>query len=561
MAIESPDYLNSGQVTYSGLGSDVDWDKLIKQLVNAESFRVKQLKDWKEGWDNKISAFEEVSTSLSSLETSLSGMDSVPEFFAKTATSSDTGVLTAEASTAAEEGAHTVEVNQLAQNEIMVSKVGLSSPDAQVSSSGSSTFEYTYGSQTVSVSVPDGTTLDGLINIINSDADNPGVRADSIKKADGDYRLELIGMDQGATNTLSVSAGPDKLDSNSDATVDDSDFVTTQNAQNAQLKLDGFPNDGTYIERSSNSVDDLIKGLTLNLKDVGSTVVSVSNDDAAIKENIHNFVDQVNKVLVKLQENMEVNDSGEGSILTGNYGLQMVKQEIKDVLSSKGLGFDRNEDPITVLSSVGITTDTDQASPTFGQLVVDDAELDKALQKHPEEVAELFSANNEPETNTSDFSVQSIVAGTTEPGVYDVQYSVDSTNTITSATIDGETANIEGDTITATQGPAKGLALQINNLTQGDYSGSASLKEGKAIELKDALDKFTAYDGTFQVLEDNYQDIVDNIEKQIEDELKRLDKYERNLREKFAEADALIGRYNNMQSMLDSQIQKLDNSS
>ncbi|MFP4167314.1 MAG: flagellar filament capping protein FliD [Desulfonatronovibrionaceae bacterium] len=559
---DTNDYLTSGSIRFNGLGSDVDFDSMIDQLVKAESFRVKQLEDWKEDWESKIEAFEEVNSSMTSLESNLGKMDTVDEFFVKEASSSDSSVLTASASTEAEEGTHNVEVNQLAQNEIMVSKAGFSSPDDQVSSSGDSTFEYTYGSETISVEVPEGTSLDGLINIINSDPDNPGVRAGSIKKGDGDYRLQLTGLDLGAANTLSVSDGPDGFDSNGDTNVDDDDFSTVQNAQNAQMRLDGFPDDGTYIERSTNTVDDLIKGVTLNLKDLGTSQVTVANDDAAIKENVSGFVEDVNEVLSLLQEKMKVETSGEdveGSELTGNYGVQMAKQRIKDVLASKGLGFERDIDPFTSLGSVGITTETDTSSPDFGLLKVDQTKLSKALEQDPEEVAKLFSADGVAETDSPNFKVYSTVKGTTQPGVYDVQYSVDDTGNITSAMIDGKEAGIEDNVITANEGPAKGLALQVDNLNQGDYGGSVSVKEGKAVQLKDTLRTLTKSDGTFDVLEDNYYDIVDNIDKKIESELKRLDKYERNLRTKFAQTESLLGYYDNMQSMLNSQLKKLNN--
>lgn len=566
MAIDSYDYLTSGSIRFTGLGSDTDFDSMINNLVKAEGYRVKQLQDWKKDWEGKIEAFEEVNSSLVTLETNLGKMDSVPEFFIKEATSSDTTVLSATASTEAEESAHSLEVNQLAQNEIMVSKAGFSSPDDQVSSSGASTFEYTYGSQTISVDVPDGTTLNGLINIINSDADNPGVRAGSIKKSDGDYRLQLTGLDLGANNTLSISAGPDGFDFSGDTNVDDNDFSTVQNAQNARMKLDGFPDDGTYIERSTNTVSDLINGVTLNLKDTGTSQVTVSNDDAAIMENVNGFVDEVNTVLSLFKDKMQVDkyntdDEAQAGVLTGNYGAQMAKQRIKDILSSKGLGFDRDEDPLVSLGSVGITTVTDRSSPDFGLLQVDQTKMANSLEKNPEEVAELFSANGVAEANSSNFKIYSTVQGTTQAGVYDVQYSVDSTGTITSGTIDGYAASIEDNVLTVSEGGARGLAVQVDNLTQGDYSGSVSIKEGKAVQLKNSLHQMTASDGTFNVLEDNYNDIVNNIDKKIEDELRRLDKYERNLRTKFAQVESLLGYYDNMQSMLDSQLEQLDNGS
>lgn len=561
MAIDSVDYLTSGQIRFTGLGSDTDFDSMISQLVEAEGFRVRNLQDWKADWEEKITAFEDVNSSLVTLKSSLSGMDTVDEFFIKEAASSNSAVLGATASTDAEEGTHNVGVNQLAQNAIMVSKAGFASPDSQVASSGASTFEYTYGSETISVDVPEGATLNSLINIINTDADNPGVRASSVKMSDDDYRLQLTGLDLGADNTLNINNGPDGFDDNGDAAVDDADFVAAQDARNAQLTLDGFPNDGTYIERSTNTITDLIEGVTLNLRDVGNSQVTVANDDAAITENVNSFVEQVNASLAELQKMQKVDDSGNGSVLTGNYGIQMAQQRIKSILASKGLGFDRNEDPLVSLGSIGITTDAEQGSPTFGLLKVNSSQLASALDEHPEEVAQLFSADGVAESHSSDFKVYSTVKGTTQAGVYDVQYSVNASGDITSAYINGSEASIDGNTITSTEAPARGLALQIDNLTQGDYTGSVSIKEGKAVQLKEAIGELTASDGMFDILEDNYQDIVDNIDKKIESELVRLDKYERSLRTKFAQVESLLGYYNNMESMLDSQLKQLPDGS
>jgi len=242
----------------------------------------------------------------------------------------------------------------------------------------------------------------------------------------------------------------------------------------------------------------------------------------------------------------------------------MTMENIKSILSSIGVGFDRDNDTYPVLSTIGITTDAQTGSTTYGQLLLDESKLEEALNSNAEAVAEIFSADLVAATNSSDFREYSHINGLTEGGTYDVEYEINASGEIASAKIDGYDASIDNSkhVITSTKGNSKGLAIQIDNLGTGTYSGQIRLKKGKALELIDKLEELTdSYSGPLHIMEDHLNDEIDMIDEQIDNETVRLDTYERNLRDKFARLEALLGYYNNLNTYLTSQINSLPSTS
>ena len=556
--VAETDYLTSGQIYFTGLGSGTDFDTMITKLVELEGYRKTRLENTKSDYEKKIEAVQDINSSLLSLKSSLESMDTMDEFLIKTATSSNESIATVTASSDAEEGSHTIVINQLAKNDIEMHKSGYGSTSDVINSSGSTKiFKYTYNSTTVSIDVANGTTLEGLVNLINQDADNPGVKASLIN--DGSkYYLQIRGLDLGDKYEITISSdttlsgfGPD-------------DFSETQDAQNSQIRVDGWPA-SDWIERESNTISDVITGVTLNLKDVGTIQVDVAKDMDAIKEQVRNFVDQVNNIITTIQGYTKVNSgTNEGSIFTGNSTINMTMENIKSILSSIGVGFDRDIDTYPTLSTIGITTDAQTGSTTYGQLLLDESKLEEALNSNAEAVAEIFSADLVAATNSSDFREYSHINGLTEGGIYDVEYEINASGEIVSAKIDGYDASIDNSkhVITSTKGNSKGLAIQIDNLGTGTYSGQIRLKKGKALELIDKLEELTdSYSGPLHIMEDHLNDEIDMIDEQIDNETVRLDTYERNLRDKFARLEALLGYYNNLNTYLTSQINSLPSTS
>ena len=234
-------------VTFTGLGSGIDSASIIEQLVEVESSQINRLEAWKEEWTAKIAALQELDTMLTELRTTTSAMDTLAKFAVKQASVSNSTVLSAVAGATANAGANQVVVNQLAQNEVEVHQ-GLTASDTVVNSSGSNkvlAFSYA-GGAAVSITVTDGTTLTELAALINSSGANPGVTAAVLDMGEGyttdRYRLMITGNDTGSPNIISIDDGLTTLDGTG-GTVDftSTTFTETQAAQNAQVRLNGYP--------------------------------------------------------------------------------------------------------------------------------------------------------------------------------------------------------------------------------------------------------------------------------------------------------------------------------
>lgn len=679
--------LISGSIRFTGLGSGTDFEAMITKLINAEKIRTTRLQAWRSEWETKSGEFDKLSAAMLNLRSTLQGMNTADEFLVKKVAVSNSLAMTASANSSAEESTHEVEIVSLATNDMHMGSALFSSPNANISANASGSFSFVYGNKQISVDVNPSTTLTQFVTLINSDADNRNyVRASIINDGSG-YRLQLRGMDLGAGNDIVID------DVNTSLTdFKANKFAQTQNASNAQLKVDGWPTiplepkqmvlktttdytaagnvltgtpgtfkfsyngalhsvavqagdtvqnlvddinasvgfamashavngDGKveliltgqagssnhiaiidppgttltqfqagkftrtqgatdgYIERPTNSISDVVTGVTMNLTKAGeTTTLATSLDAAAVTENVRTFVTEVNTVLKLIQDQTKVQTVGAnvtGAVLTGNYGVQMIQQHLKAILAQSGLGFDYDLDPMTSLGSVGITTDTAEGSTTFGQLQFDESAFSATLASNPDAVARLFSADFYPSTKegvgdqaveSSNFKFDSFVRGVTGAGDFKVTYTISGGAIAASPppTINGFTANIDGNKIVAIgdSNQARGLAIEVINLTDGSYSGQVQLKSGKTEELSVAIKKLTdPQSGTLEILKDNYQDIMDAIDNKIAYEERRLTLLERTMRQRFAKLEAALGTYDKLAKQLESQIKGLSGKS
>ncbi len=549
----------SGQVHFSGLGSGTDFDTLIDKLVEVEQSRVKTYQTWKQSWLDKNDAFKALNSQMLTLRTSLQGMDTIGEFLKKSANSSNSSVLTATAGGDAESGTITYQVAQLAKNKTMVTSTGYASLTQDVNSLAvDAKFTYTYKGVTVSNAIPATASLRDLVNIINANPANKGVRATTVY--DGSkYYLELKGMDTGEAASLVVSGAttlPGFLQGN---------FDVTQANQDAKLKINGWPLSNAYISLPTNVVSDVVTGLTLTLKSSGAGTVAVETDVDAVVENVRNFVTQVNTVRKMIKDLTKVDTTTkEGSLLTGNYGLQIIGTIMNNITANPGIGFDRTVDKYISLSPLGLSTDATEGSATQGQILLDEDRLRQALASDAAAVGAIFSATYAGSTDSSDISYNSYIQGISKPGTYTVNYTV-AGGKLASVTIDGHPATFNSNTGVITGGagyPEAGIVIQVNRLVNGSYSHHVNLRQGKTGELVDELADLTnAQSGPLNVLQKNYNTIADNIQKKIDNENKRITQMEQHLRDRFSRLDTLLGKYDALQNSLKSQIAQLGSSS
>ncbi|SMP70992.1 flagellar hook-associated protein 2 [Desulfonatronum zhilinae] len=548
--------LISGSINFTGLGSGTDFKTMIEQLINLERRQTARLELWKKEWEEKQEGFRELNSKMLNLRTNLQRINTMAKFMVKDADSVNDNVLTATATDKAQVGSHVLEVHQLAQNHILTSTTTKASTTEDITDGSARVFSYSYNGKTRTLNLPSGGSLEGLRNLINTDPENPGVRASIIKSADGVHHLQLRGMDLGANKTITINPNP----ATTVPGFEGGDFSQTQAAQNSKLKIDGFPPDANdWIERSTNTIADLLDGVTLNLRQAGTTTLNIAVNNEKVLENVREFVDQVNDVRAQITKLTKVDQSGNGSILTGNYAIQMIDSRLKSITSVKGIGFDVNNDVFSSLGMIGITTDADQGSPMFGMLKLDEEVLEHSLRNRPDAFARVFAADYIGSSDSQDFRYLSSIDGVTKGGEYTVKYTI-SEGMFSNVTINGNPANYSGNgEITGMSGkPEAGMVIKVDNLTDGEYTGKVFLKYGKIPELTDALRDLTdSSSGPLKILEENYDDITDGIDRKIEFEQRRITRMERDLRARFARLETLLGYYDQLGASIRSQLGQL----
>jgi len=200
-----------------GLLTGIDTSQLIDQLMAVERRTLNAYQERKSTWDERKDALSTLETKLSNLRSSISALSDANELRSFSTSSSDTDKVTAEASYNAFEGNHTVVVNQLATAERWVHTAGIGYPEDYV---GAGTFIYSYNHQETTITTTQTTTLEDLVNLINNDANNPGVTA-SLLYYNNSYHLVLNGNDAGTDYAISINASSTEVwQANSTLTAD-----------------------------------------------------------------------------------------------------------------------------------------------------------------------------------------------------------------------------------------------------------------------------------------------------------------------------------------------------
>jgi flagellar hook-associated protein 2 len=435
-----------------------------------------------------------------------------------------------------------------------------------VNNSGSAkVFAFSYaGGATASISVANGATLADLAAAINASGANTGVTATVLDMGAAAgatrYRLMLQGKNTGSTNTITIDDGLTTLDgAGGTQNFLSATFTTAQTAQNAQIRVDGYPAAG-FIERSTNTISDVIPGVTLSLVSSSATAVQVTinDDNAAIQEKIETMVQEYNNVISYVKEQTKYDElTGKAGILLGNYAVEIVKSEINAIGTSSAPGFKDPNDPYINLSQIGITTDSDQTSPTFGQLLIDNSTLSQAISDNPQAISNLMSSyfRGVSDDTTGKITYYSSIPGITQAGIFNVTATV-AGGVLTGGTINGHAATVSGDTLNGQSGnPEYGLAVKVDLAADGTYNGTVRLQLGINGRFADKLEELlNANSGPVNVLIKNYQDIVDGIDSKIEFETRRVEGIRKRLTDQFARVEAILMQLNQQSAYLNQAL-------
>jgi flagellar hook-associated protein 2 len=478
--------------TISGVSSGIDWQATVDALMKVEQNKVTLLENRQSAQQRKLDAWRGLNTRLLSFQSAMDSLEESSTFLSHSVSSGDATKVSASVGEGAVAGTYSVLVDQLASTARVVHGGVADSDSTAVNSSGADQiFAYTYGSGvdavTAQVVVGSGATLQELRDLINNDENNPGVRASLLNDGTGGataWHLVLSGQDSGAAHSLVVD---DALTTLGDGLAfDAASFTTSQSAQNARFRVDGYPA-ASWMESSSNTVEDALEGLTLKLSQVSADPVqiSVSRDDGVVKQKIGALVSSYNELVGMINTYTSYNSTSETmGVLLGDGSVNQLKRALVETVTRPFSTLPASAQ-YSSLSEIGIR------SGAGGQLSVDDEKLSAALSANPDEVARLFTFSS-----ASDNSAFRFFTRTAKVPAGDVAVSLnyDAAGVLTGGTLNGVAATVEGDLLSAAAGSElEGLRILFRDPGDGpgSRSGQVRLSHGAAASLAFTLGRLT----------------------------------------------------------------------
>lgn len=382
-----------------GMGSGVLNQDLVDQLVAAEREPKEQrLTQKTEMTEAKLSAYGQLRSAVTELRLPMRQLGSADAMKSFSAESSGGNVSASVDASKASRGTYSLDVTQTAEAHALAFG---DMPDRDSTSVGAGTLTIQVGDKSTDISIDDSNdTLQGVANTINeSDA---GVSAGIINTGSG-YRLVLNSDETGTANEINLStdaaAGSDLANFLDGAS-------TTTPAADAQFKINGID-----VTKGTNTIDDVVDGVTFDITGTGSSTVTVEQDTQAVADRVQEFVDKFNALQDTISELTEYDvDEQEGSILTGDATVRNIQTQIKRELSAIVPGLENSA--VRSLADVGVATNFET-----GELEFNTQRFQQQLRENPDDVTALFAEQG----RATDSQIEFVRSGSnTQPGDFDI---------------------------------------------------------------------------------------------------------------------------------------------
>ncbi|SFP95761.1 flagellar filament capping protein FliD [Sphingomonas rubra] len=354
-----------------GSGSGIDLKALVTSLVDAQyAAKTKQFTTKSDTLTAQISG-------VAKLKSAITGFDSALKSLVKSGslatqpTSSNAAVLGASliAGATAPTAATTLTVDRIAQAQAATSRIVVPGETFR-----GGTLDVTTGSDTKvtkSITVPQGATLADVAALIKKEtgfstalvADGDGTRL-TVKSATGASQAFEIA----ATDTDGTAAGTGL----SVFATGDAGLKIGTVAQDAQVTVDG-----ARYTRASNSINNLVPGVKLDLTGTGTTTIAATRPTAALSQAVSDFVATYNELQAVLKEATNATTG----VLRSDAAATGIARALSTLTTTKLTG----AGTVQTLADIGVATNRD------GTLSVDTARLTRTLAGDPAAVEALFA--------------------------------------------------------------------------------------------------------------------------------------------------------------------------
>jgi flagellar hook-associated protein 2 len=397
-----------------GVGSGLDLEGLVGQLLEAERKpKTDALDSREDNVEAEISGIGKLKSKLEDFQETLDNLRSDANLKGRepSINNPSEGVepFTAEASNSALEGDYNIAVTQLARGSRIetadAQNGGFNDSSDTLLSAGvaSLTFKIDATSDSFTINLTAGNSLEDLRNAINASEDNFGVIASIIDTGtvNGGSKLVYTSDTEGAGNDLVIVNDNDVAELDLVSTTDSSQTATyltpVNSAQNAKATIDGID-----VESKTNEFENVIENVSFEVSEKseleadGTTYktskLSIGFDTEEVEETIREFVTNFNALQaeIKLLTRYGESDLEEDGSLAGDSLVRGIQNGINNILFSSvdsstlgglfqlGVEFnDQNELEISSSDKIGLGSGDDR--------------LKAALKDNFDQIAKLFT--------------------------------------------------------------------------------------------------------------------------------------------------------------------------
>lgn len=548
-----------------------------------------------------------LTTLVSTLKTSYADVANETAMLKRTVTAAGSGSVTANVEAGVAEQTVRLSVSQLAQVDSYQSKGFKSRSDTLTGISSDQSLTLSVGDKSVDIKVGASTTLEDIINQINDGAGD-AIKA-SIVNTGGEngYKMILQSKESGEKNQIKFSVkGSDQAAADGakqvleklgfatkETPIVDDKGVTTgytleidttkdvggkqlQKAQDAKFNFNGID-----ITRSSNSVDDLIVGVTFNLNNVDEknsttgalkeSVITIGKDTDAVVKSLKSMVTAYNDLISNISTATSYDrENGVAGTLNGMSEITGIKRKLQNLFESS------NSDGKS-LQNFGFSF-TEK-----GVLSVDESKLKDTISKDYEGFKSFFTNSTEYKNAGVFGSVQintklDDISGKLKINGKEIQIDLNKGNAVKNANelvrlindaeIPNVTARLADNGVLQLVGTG-GKDIEISNdsdsallsalgLEAGTTPGSSTDKKGFFDKLSDIVTGLIGTEGTLTNLTSSLKDKSKIIQSQKDKVQATLDKKYAMMQKQFStiavQMNALENSFNSLKNTFDAML-------
>ncbi|WP_455757422.1 flagellar filament capping protein FliD [Sulfurimonas sp.] len=366
-----------------GVGSSILTQDVLDQLREADEAGQITPIDYNLANENdKQDALEVIDASMTNFIDSISAIKSATLWDERKATVDSGTSVEVSASSNTDVQDFSINVTQLATKQIEQSGSFTAITDSVDAGGTGGTFDIQVGTgAAINITYAAGATLDDIKDLINDEAGDL-VDATIVQLNSGEYHLMLSSDETGDTADTNISITD--VTGTLDAKVT-TGLTEVQAGVNAQFTFNGG---ATVYERSSNTINDLITGLSMTLKETGASEVSIAQDRTSILEKFDSFVEKYNSSINELKKATKVSVEDDRGIFSSDSTIKSMQRALEDMVESVGGG---------VGSMIDYGFDVDQD----GVMTLDKTTLEAAMDENPTNVQAFFTGGVYTDPDTS----------------------------------------------------------------------------------------------------------------------------------------------------------------